>query len=240
MIRRFGRLAYPSEVQVRGTKVARIPLTNEVDALESRLWIPNIQHALDQGSLGSCTGNAVAQCASTQPFGLQLTEEDALRAYELATQIDDIPGQYPPVDTGSSGWAAMTAAVQLGWFAGFERADSVYQILLALQTGPGVAGTDWYRGDDSPDGTGLVIPTGVIRGGHEYMIAGCVIARLGTGALDLEYCRIITRNSWGDDYGVTIKYGVPIETATGYFSHKLPHFMARLATFGDAHFPRVP
>ncbi len=233
MIRRFGRLAYPSEVAARGTIVARIPTSDEVDALQSVFWEPNVLQALDQGAVGSCTGNAVAQCLSTQPFGLALTEEDAVRCYTRATQLDAIPGEYPDYDTGSTGWAAMTAAMEAGWVKGFARADNVYQVLLALQTRPCVTGDDWYGGDDAPDSRGLTKPLGVILGGHEILIAGCELVRRANNLLDLDASCLVLRNSWGN-------WGVPIAGATGYFRWALNHFAARLATGGDCHVPEVP
>lgn len=234
MIRRFGRLAYPSEVAARGTVVARIPTSDEVDALQSVLWTPNVPRALDQGAVGSCTGNAVAQCLSTQPFGLTLTEDDAVRCYTRATQLDAIPGEYPDVDTGSTGWAAMTAALEFGWIKGFSRADNLYQILLALQTRPCILGSDWYRGDDDPDAYGLTRPTGVIRGGHEPMVAGCELVRdEKTNVLYLDASCLVLRNSWNG-------WGVTIAGATGYFRWPLNHVAARLATGGDCHVPDVP
>ncbi len=68
----------------------------------------------DQGSLGSCTGNAAVGCLATGPFFDTVGPEDdarlrgldqvaAVEVYEAATTVDPFPGQYPPTDTGSDG-----------------------------------------------------------------------------------------------------------------------------------------
>src|SRR3974390_862685 len=72
----------------------------------------------DQGALGSCTGNAMAGVLMTEPFwttGRLLTESDAVRLYSEATHLDNIRGNYPPDDTGSSGLAVAKAAKKEGW-----------------------------------------------------------------------------------------------------------------------------
>src|SRR4051812_41536406 len=73
---------------------------------------------LDQGKLGSCTGNAGTGALGTQPFydavGKKVlpspddetdAEAFAVKLYEDATVLDGYPGTYPPDDTGSSGLA---------------------------------------------------------------------------------------------------------------------------------------
>src|SRR6478609_3573621 len=75
---------------------------------------------LDQGALGSCTGNALAQWLNTdyargyQFDGMRapLSEAAAVELYSAATRADNVPGHYPPVDTGSSGLAVCRAAVR--------------------------------------------------------------------------------------------------------------------------------
>ena len=67
---------------------------------------------LDQGELGSCTGNATAQLINTDYFAKSrksgyLTENDAVAIYSAATKLDGIPhNTYPPIDGGSSGLGA--------------------------------------------------------------------------------------------------------------------------------------
>ncbi|MDT5014694.1 MAG: hypothetical protein QOD39_854, partial [Mycobacterium sp.] len=73
---------------------------------------------LDQGQLGSCTGNAGTGALGTEPFydavgkdvladaaDAAANEEFAVQLYSDATALDPYPGTYPPDDTGSSGLA---------------------------------------------------------------------------------------------------------------------------------------
>src|SRR5580765_8579725 len=78
----------------------------------------------DQGYLGSCTGNAMAQRLMAVPFHhtlkRALTEQDAIDLYSVATVLDGYPGEYPPDDTGSSGLAVMKAAKKAGLISGYS------------------------------------------------------------------------------------------------------------------------
>jgi hypothetical protein len=106
--------------------------------------------AFDQGELGSCTGNAIAGACSTAPFGKKLREADAIKAYALATAIDNVHGIYPPDDTGSSGLAAAKAAVKLGWCRSYAHAFGLQHLLEALTLGPGALGIAWLSDCDAP------------------------------------------------------------------------------------------
>lgn len=157
----------------------------------------------DQGDLGSCTGNACAGAINTVPIRDKaiethsLKEVDAVDLYELATTLDDVPGQYPPDDTGSSGLAVAKAAQQKGYITDYQHAFSVDAALAALQIGPIIIGIAWYEGYDSPDATGLVQKTGQIRGGHEIEVKGFQLAS------DLIDSLLIAENSWGLSYGLS-------------------------------------
>jgi hypothetical protein len=79
--------------------------------LASQHWSRELA-ILDQGKLGSCTGNAGTGALGTQPFydavgrSVLPATDDAARAeqfavtlYEDATVVDGYPGTYPPDDT---------------------------------------------------------------------------------------------------------------------------------------------
>lgn len=156
--------------------------------------------------LGSCTGNAIAGVLNTEPFyraGAKLrTEDDAIRVYELATQLDAIQGAYPPDDTGSSGLAACKAAKRLGLISGYRHAFGITDALAALQRGPVITGVDWYEGFDTPDRDGMVRIAGQVRGGHEFEV--------------LEFnpvtMHVAGENSWGPAYGLHGKFRFSVET----------------------------
>jgi hypothetical protein len=178
---------------------------------------------LDQGSLSSCTGNAACGVLGTEPFfatltsdlqiGLKLDEDEAVRLYALATQLDEYPGTYPPDDSGSSGLGAAKACQKSGLISGYQHITSVAAAQTATQKGPFIVGSDWYDGMDNPDGEGLVKATGSVRGGHEYECVGYDAAR------DLwEFV-----NSWGPSFGVA-----------GHFFYSSGTFAQLLSRDGDA------
>ena len=158
---------------------------------------------LDQKSLGSCTGNALAQWCNTsiaqaamhdkegRPLGY-LAEGDAVELYSIATRLDGIAGEYPPSDTGSSGLAVCKAGRKLGYLTAYHHAFGFQAMLLALQHSPVIVGTEWTQGMFTPDAAGFIRPRGAIAGGHEYLILGC----------DMERQALIMLNSWSDRWGI--------------------------------------
>lgn len=171
-----------------------------VPGAESVFRSPNFPNALNQGSLGSCTGNAVAHALSTHPFTLLLTEDDAVKVYDLATTIDPFPGKHPPTDTGSNGVSAWQAAIDLGYTAiRSTPVESLEELQTALQRVPCMLGTDWYDGFFEPTKCGEMVQSGAVAGGHEIEILGW----------DKQLKRVWIRNSWGD-------WGVSRGDETGY------------------------
>lgn len=131
---------------------------------------------LDQGSVGSCTGNAMAGAIGTDTEGrygaYNVDEALALELYSLATELDRVPGIYPPDDVGSSGLAVAKAARNLGKITGYRHAFSVRAAAAALRTGPVIVGMLWLTGCDTPDESGLIRYEGDVRGGHEVLLRG--------------------------------------------------------------------
>lgn len=176
---------------------------------------------LDQGQVGSCTGNATVGVLGTDPFypTIQalpkpptLNEAEALRIYSAAEVIDG-DGPYPPNDNGSSGLSVAKAAKAAGLISGYLHITSLAAAHTAIQTGPFIVGSNWYTGMDTPDADGLVTATGTVRGGHEY---ACFAY---DGIQDLWWFD----NSWGTSYGVN-----------GTFCYSSKTFAALLAAEGDA------
>jgi hypothetical protein len=153
---------------------------------------PNFRNALDQGSLGSCTGNAVAHLLSTWPFPWLLTEAQAVEIYKLSTALDPFPGVYPPTDTGSNGASVALAAKRLGFTElDFGAVDTVEGLAAALQRSACIIGVDWYEGFSYPTACGEMKQVGGILGGHELEAAGW----------DAERKIFWVRNSWGQEFG---------------------------------------
>jgi hypothetical protein len=153
---------------------------------------------LDQGDLGSCTGNAMVGALNTSPlrkwWRCAKTEQDAVDLYERATLIDPFPGEYPPEDTGSAGLYVAKAAQEKGWIKNYSWAFGLEHTLQALTLRPVIIGIGWYSSFDRPDDVGRIrITSGAdIRGGHEVLLTGLSTAR---GV-------VFVMNSWGKGYGI--------------------------------------
>lgn len=177
---------------------------------------------LDQGALGSCTGNATAQLVNTDPFAASrpkgfLSEAAAVDIYSLATKLDGIPhNTYPPTDGGSSGLGAAKAGVRLGYFSGYRHTFSFDAFCGALQLSPLIVGTNWYSDQFTPDKQGFVWPHGTLDGGHEYLALG----------ISYETQVLTFLNSWGEGWG-----------RAGRFYMTFKAFAALLADQGDATAP---
>lgn len=174
---------------------------------------------LDQGQLGSCTGNAAAgllgtdnnaehgattvtitaagAAASQGIFAAgeyTVDEQFAVDLYELATRLDSIPGQYPPTDTGSSGLGVAKALQALGLASGYSHGFSLQALQSALQSGPILIGIEWLNSMFTPDSSGLipVDRSSGVAGGHELCLS----------AYDQAAGRYRVDNSWGTSWGV--------------------------------------
>lgn len=156
---------------------------------------------LDQGDLGSCTGNATVHALAsgtlywstlTPDQQSSLNEAQAVAIYSLATTLDDYNGTYPPTDTGSDGLDVAKAATNLGFINGYTHALSLNDTLAALVHGPVIVGVDWYSTFDEPKPTGEMPYGGYARGGHEVCL----------DQIDVENSRVWMHNSWSDAWGV--------------------------------------
>lgn len=166
--------------------------------LANQLW-PRHTGILNQGDVGSCTGNAEAGCLGTSPFfetlqpGAVLDETEALALYSAAETIDG-DGPYPPQDNGSSGQSVCQAALNAGLISGYTHAADVNAMAAALQSGPVIVGVSWYDSFDTPDSSGYIkiSPGAQVRGGHEVLVRGVDVA----GKL------FRADNSWGTSWGL--------------------------------------
>jgi hypothetical protein len=159
---------------------------------------------LDQGKLGSCTGNAATKCLSYQPFwgepaveaalGNDATADEAyaVDVYKDATHLDDYPGVYPPTDTGSDGLSVAKVLKSRSLISGYQHAFSLEALLTALAQQPVIVGTEWRQDMFHPAADGRQKITGKVAGGHEYCL----------DELDVEHQRVWMQNSWGDSWGV--------------------------------------
>ena len=151
---------------------------------------------LDQGNLGSCTGNAAAGCLNHVPFHAtgapMLTETDAVRIYSTATTIDPFTGRYPPTDTGSDGLSVAKVVQREGRITAYQHAFSLDHVLSTLMLGPLIVGVPWMNDMFYPEPNGIVRPTGGEAGGHEICLDGVNITH--------KWLRFT--NSWSEAWGI--------------------------------------
>lgn len=191
-----------------------------------------VQHAVahirrvpifDQGSVGSCTGNAGVGVLGTEPYysvfcalagkpaidgvsGLSFDESGALALYHELTRTDDYPGTYPPDDTGSDGLTIGKVLTAQGIVPGYQHTFSLAEAAAALQQYPLMAGTEWRDAMFYPDPLGRVSITGGVDGGHEWILdeyvpAGSVASN--GNLLSPSYPYVGGTSSWGTSWGTS-------------------------------------
>jgi hypothetical protein len=159
--KRLGRHIHPLSLQL----VGRHPLVGvrELVSVEHPRHCP----ILNQGNVGSCTGNATVGSLGTTPVfeGLPvnhraLNEVLALQIYSDAEVIDG-DGPYPPNDNGSTGPSVAQVARADGYAADYRHYTDIDSFLQALQDGPVMVGANWYSSFDNPSATGDSYPAPV-------------------------------------------------------------------------------
>jgi len=193
--------------------------------LTSVLWNRRIP-ILDQGQLGSCTGNALVGAVGSDPdfatlsAAVQATLNEALavKVYSKATALDPYPGQYPPDDTGSDGIDACKAAQGFGLISGYTHSTDLASMQQAVMERPVIIGINWYDSFDSPasDGTVSITRGAQVRGGHEIEVVG----------MDPATSMFRMANSWSDGWG-----------DNGYFQFSFATMTRLLGEGGDVTVP---
>lgn len=153
-------------------------------------------NVLDQGNLGSCTGNAGVGCLNHEPYHVigstTYKEPDAVALYAAATAIDPYDGTYPPTDTGSDGLSIAKVLKAQGKISGYLHAFGLDHVLSAAMSGPLIVGTRWHSSMFYPDARGRVEISGDVVGGHEYVLDAVWTAPP----------RMLRfQNSWGSSWG---------------------------------------
>ena len=187
-------------------------------AITNVLW-PRHTPILDQGNLGSCTGNAITGALGCDPlYGAlpaghpALDENEAVKLYSAATVLDPYPGTYPPNDTGSDGVSAAQAAKNAGLISGYTHCLDLNTMLQALMNGPVIIGINWYSSFDNPaaDGTVSLPSNAYVRGGHEPMVRG----------VDADKSLLLVDNSWGAGWGLNGTFKIPFAIMTRLLSEQ--------------------
>lgn len=180
---------------------------------------------LDQGNIGSCEGNTAMEFLGTAKalrnrrayWATKIgsrgktsypTEREAVEAYGLATTLDNdqIPGRYPPSDTGTSGLGIAKAMQQLGAIRNYNWTFTFEAFLATLQTRPIMLGTNWYQSMFEVTDAGFVHVQGSNAvGGHAYLAY----------AVDFTHERVGCTNHWRNEDGTL--WGVKIGEHNGSF-----------------------
>jgi hypothetical protein len=182
-----------------------VPETDKPETVEWERRIP----ILDQGNLGSCTGNALTGALGTSPNYEQLpaqvqsslNETFAVQAYSWGTAEDSYPGQYPPEDTGCDGLTLAMVAKEHDWSPGNTHITSLAAAHEAIKHSGFMTGVSWMSGMDNPNSEGVVHATGRVRGGHEPFVTGY---NATTGLWKVA-------NSWSDSWGKDGYFYLPDE-----------------------------
>lgn len=188
----------------------RFAFTAEADA--TLVSVKHERHipVLDQGSLGSCTGNSGIGALGSGPFYSTLagtvtdwSEDAAVKLYSEATKVDSGPGEYPPEDTGSSGLAIAKVLKTRGWISGYQHTFSFLDMQAALQKAPVIVGINWYQNFFKPDTFGIISVGAVdkVAGGHEIV----------ADEINMEKQLIGFTNSWGTGWGQYGRFFVPFD-----------------------------
>lgn len=192
--------------------------------LSGQSW-ERVLAVLDQGKLGSCTGNAGTGALGTQPFydavgksvlpdatDAAAGEAFAVKLYEDATVVDGYPGSYPPDDTGSSGLAICKVLKTRGTIAGYRHARTAYGFLRLLQSGPVLQGMPWYNAFFTPDAQGFIDSdpnwsSSGLAGGHEVEAVGVELDENDAFNSVITYV-----NSWSTSWGDAGRFRMRLRT----------------------------
>lgn len=176
--------------------------------------VTSVRHAqfigvLDQGNVGSCTGNAACSCAYHEPFYAPgapawryTPDETGARSwYHDNTANDPFPGTWEPTDTGSDGLTSSKMAVAAGITSGYQAALDLDSSLQTLMDRPGITGIPWFNSMFDVPSSGLITvdTRSGLAGGHELVVDEIVAADApgnGTGRL-----LVGGDNSWGASWG---------------------------------------
>lgn len=175
----------------------KVPLEPEIKTV---LW-EHKAPVLNQLLSSACTGMSFTQILNTdvyEPLRIKITgssgyldEQFAYKLYGQATQIDEFVGEFPEVDSGSSGLAVCKVAHRSGWISEYNTAIGWEEFKKAIQTGPCFTGIFWTTSMNMPDDKGFIAPLGTELGGHQVAVIG----------LDVENEFVTILNSYSDSFG---------------------------------------
>lgn len=185
----FGRRFQPDERDKSYPMSAVLPA--EVAGVDTRYW-NDTQWWGDQGSKPWCVAFAWLHWAEDGPVthkGIVEPIYTPSSVYHSAQRIDEWPGENY---AGTSVRAGAKVLQENGIISAYHWAQNVHDIIRAILTvGPVVLGTKWYEGMSRPDKNFVMKPTGVVLGGHAYVLNG----------INANKQLFRMKNSWGRGWG---------------------------------------
>ena len=165
----------------------RMAARREVGELpKSKYWWTRFP--LDQGDTPMCVGFATRQFLSSSPVP-DISGPGAEEIYAGARRLDEWPGENYE---GTSGRGAMKFLQSIGYIEEYQWTWDIKQAMeFVLLHGTLLLGIKWTKDMFTPDGHGIIHPTGKDAGGHEVLVRGVDRTR---GLFQI-------LNSWGADWG---------------------------------------
>lgn len=165
----------------------------------SVMWPSNDPWCGDQGGLGACEAFTQLDIATSRPrtqsFPTEATfNSAAVSAYSWITSNDDIPGQWPPDDTGSDSISGCKWLVHTGYARACLLLVGAADVKIAIQSGPVIVGMNWLHNMYMPDRCGHLDVSGVVDGGHALELV----------AYDAVTDTWYLQNHWGNQWGICL------------------------------------
>jgi hypothetical protein len=207
-----------------------IPILDQEDldkqGIDTSRLVPG---ALRVKALGSCTSNAgtgalafLLGAARLAEVGLSATdpvacERFAICLYHEETVADELPGEWPPDDQGSSGLGIARALKARGLIGSYVHATTADALASLLQTGPVLLGVPWFQAWFTPDADGYIDSgkwaNSAFAGGHEVLAIGLdEVAQDAHGHVIPEKTVIRLRNSWSTAWGLEGEFRMRLST----------------------------
>lgn len=178
-----------------------------------------------QGAASRAAGPGAAAVIALSETNAVEDEEFAIMLYHLVTdQTGDPASEWPPADTGSSGYYVCTELEKQGLARTYKTASGVLGALSLLQSGTVMQGSPWFNswfqadvqgfvdGDGSAEALEAALESGV-AGGHETLQTGIPqLALTSSGHVDLQNTVIEVRNSWSAAFGLAGSYKLHAST----------------------------
>lgn len=183
----LGRIAAPDSRDAAYPASLHL-MTVAADTIVSKSW-PAAALRINQGQEGTCVGHAGENWLGAKPIMDKISHEHARFLYDECKKVDGLPSG----TEGTTDHALARVLVAEGRIERYLWAQGPNDFQQWLShVGPIMVGTNWYESMFTPAANGMISLSGVVVGGHEYLIR----------RLDVRNHRALLRNSWGADWGL--------------------------------------